>query len=300
MDKKKLLQEIKSYFFIFVGVGMYTFSTSAFLIPHKIVGGGATGLATIIFYLTNQTIPVAVSYLITNGLLLLLGLKILGPKFGIKTVYAIVMSTLLLGIFQPLLADGLVSDVFMSAIIAGIVNGIGVAITITYGGSTGGVDIIALIIAKFRNISPGKVMMYCDGTIITGSLLINFNIEGLMYGFVAMGVVAFTVDFVLAGQKQSAQLFIFTDNHEEVANQITQSFRRGVSIVDCLGWYTKQHKKMLIVVVRKNEALDILKIAKRVDPNAFMTMNTVMGVFGQGFEEVKGMGSEKKPKEIKS
>ena len=110
-----------------------------------------------------------------------------------------------------------------------------------------------------------------------------------MYGYVMMGVVSFTVDFVLTGKKQSAQLFIFTEKYDQVAERITEEVDHGVTVVDCKGWYSGQAKKMLIVVVRKNEAIDVLRIAKQVDPNVFMTMNTVMGVFGKGFEELKGV-----------
>ncbi|MDR0982910.1 MAG: YitT family protein [Culturomica sp.] len=288
LQKETLAEEIKSYLYIFLGIAMYTFSVSAFLVPHKIVGGGATGVATIVYYLTSQAVPIAATYLIINVILLAVGVKLLGPKFGIKTIFGIASSAVLLGFWQPLLpAEALVSDVFMSTIIAGIVNGIGIAIAISYGGSTGGTDIVALIINKYRNITPGKVMLYCDCVIIAGTLLINFDIEGLMYGYVLMGVASITVDFVLSGQKQSAQLFIFTEHYNEVAENITQTFQRGVTVVDCVGWYSGQAKKMLIIVVRKNEALEVLRIAKRVDPNVFMTMNMVMGVFGKGFDDVK-------------
>lgn len=268
---------------------MYTFSASAFQIPHKIVGGGATGIGTVVYYLSGETIPVAITFLLVNVILLGIAIKILGPRFGVKTLYAIGMSSLLLGIMQPLFPVGLVSDVFMSTIIAGILSGVGVSLAITNGGSTGGTDILVLIISKYHNISPGKLIMYCDCIIIASSLLINFDIEGLMYGYVLMGAMAFTVDFVLSGQKQSAQLFLFTDRYKEVAARITESVSRGVTVVDCVGWYTGQAKKMLIIVVRKSEAIEVLKIAKRVDPDVFMTMNTVMGVFGQGFDEVKGV-----------
>ncbi|MDL2231442.1 YitT family protein [Porphyromonadaceae bacterium OttesenSCG-928-L07] len=289
LNKQTLLKEIRAYFYIFFGVAMYTFSASVFLIPHKIVGGGATGLATVLYYLVDEKISVGVLFLLVNAILLAIGFKVLGPRFGIKTIFGILMSSVCLGFWQPMFPEALISDVFMSSVAAGIINGIGVAIAISHGGSTGGTDIIALIINKYRNVSPGKVMMYCDSMIILCTLLINFNIEGLMYGFVVMGLVTFTVDFVLAGQKQSAQLFIFTDRYAEVAEQITSSFNRGVTVVDCVGWYSGQNKKMLIIVVRKSEALDILKIAKKVDSDVFMTMNTVMGVFGKGFEEVKGL-----------
>ena len=268
MYKKSVQEEIKSYLLIAFGMLIYAVAATGFMVPHKIVGGGATGISTIIYYLSNETVPVGVSYFLINVILVAIGLKVLGPKFGIKTVYAIK---------------------FMATVVASMLYGLGIAIALAQGGSSGGTDIIAMVIAKYRNVSPGKMLMYCDCGIIACSLFINCNIEALMYGFVVMGIVSFTVDFVLTGKKQSAQLFIFTDKYEEVANCIAIESNHGVSVVDCTGWYSRQTKKMLIVVVRKNEAIDVLRVAKRIDPNVFMTMNTVMGVFGKGFDEVKGV-----------
>ena len=281
--------EVKSYLLISFGMLIYAVAATGFLVPHKIVGGGATGLSTIIYYLSGETVPVGVGYFLINIILVAIGLKVLGPKFGIKTIFAIIVGSVFLGILQPFFHDALVSDKFMSTIIAGMMTGIGIGIALAQGGSTGGTDIVAMVVTKYKNVSPGKMIMYCDCCIIACSLLINCNIEGLMYGYVMMAVVSFTVDFVLTGKKQSAQLFIFTDKYEELADRITQEVNHGVSVVDCEGWYSKQTKKMLIVAVRKNEAIDVLRIAKQVDPKVFMTMNTVMGVFGQGFEDVKGV-----------
>lgn len=289
MQVKNLRQELRSYLLIAFGMLIYAVAATGFLVPHRIVGGGATGMSTIIYYLSGETIPVGVGYFLINIVLVGIGLKVLGPKFGIKTVFAIIVGSVFLSILQPLIPEAFVSDKFMSSIIAGMLTGIGIALALAEGGSTGGTDIVAMIITKYKNVSPGKMIMYCDCGIIASSLLINFNIEGLMYGYVMMGVVSFTVDFVLTGKKQSAQLFIFTEKYDQVAERITQEVNHGVSVVDCKGWYSGQTKKMLIVVVRKNEAIDVLRIAKQVDPNVFMTMNTVMGVFGKGFEEVKGV-----------
>lgn len=293
MHLKKLSGEVKAYVLIACGMIIYAIAATGFLIPHKIVGGGATGLGTIIYYLSGETVPVGVSYLLINVVLLAFAIRFLGPKFGIKTVFAIAVGSIFLSVLQPLFPEALVSDKFMSAIIAGMLTGVGIAMALSQGGSTGGTDIVAMIVTQFRNVSPGKMIMYSDCGIIASSLLINFNIEGLMYGYVMMGVVSFTVDFVLTGKKQSAQLFIFTEKYDEVADRITREVNRGVTVVDCHGWYTGQAKKMLVIVVRKNEALDVLRIAKQVDPNVFMTMNTVMGVFGNGFEEVKGVKGKK-------
>lgn len=289
MHTKSVREEVKSYLLIAFGMLIYAIAATGFLVPHKIVGGGATGMSTIIYYLSGETVPVGVGYFLLNIVLVGIALKVLGPRFGIKTVYAIIVGSVFLSILQPLIPTAFVSDKFMSAIIAGMLTGIGIAIALSQGGSTGGTDIVAMIVTKYRNVSPGKMIMYSDCGIIACSLIINCNIEGLMYGYVVMGVVSFTVDFVLTGKKQCAQLFIFTEKYDLVAERITSEVNHGVSVVDCKGWYSGQAKKMLIVVVRKNEAIDVLKIAKQVDPNVFMTMNTVMGVFGQGFEEVKGV-----------
>ena len=289
MQVKKIQQEIKSYVLIGLGIILYSICSLSFLVPHKIVGGGVTGLSTIIYYLSNGTLPVGITFGVINVLLVAIALKILGPKFGVKTIFAIIIGSIAMSILQPLIPEALVSDKFMSTVMAGILTGVGISIALAEGGSTGGTDIVAMLITKYKNVSPGKMLMYCDSLIILSSLVINFNIEGLMYGFVTMGVVSFTIDFVLTGKKQSAQLFLFTNKYEEVAERITKEINHGVSVVDCVGWYSKQSKKMLIVVVRKNEAIDVLRLAKQVDSNAFMTMNTVMGVFGRGFDEVKGV-----------
>lgn len=286
---QKILSEIRSYSMIALGMCMYAFSATAFQIPNRIVGGGATGIGTIIYYLTDGMVPVGVAFFLINIILVVIALKVLGPKFGVKTIFAICVGSLLLSIMQPLFPEALVQDKFMCSIIAGMLTGTGIGIALSNGGSTGGTDIVAMIVTKYKNISTGKMIMYCDCIIIASSLLINFNIEGLMYGYAMMGVVSFTVDFVLTGKKQSAQLFIFTEKYDKVAEKITEAYVRGVTVVDCHGWYSGQAKKMLIIVVRKNEAIDVLRIARQVDPNVFMTMNTVMGVFGKGFDEVKGV-----------
>lgn len=299
MQTKNFKREIRSYLLIAFGMLIYAVAALGFLVPHKIVGGGATGMSTIIYYLSNETVPVGVGYFLINILLVGIALKVLGPRFGIKTIFAIIIGSAFLSILQPLFQvyfpDGIIDDKFMSAIIAGMLTGIGIAMALSEGGSTGGTDIVAMIVTKYRNVSPGKMIMYSDCGIIACSLLINMDagyqraIQGVMYGYVMMGVVSYAVDFILTGKKQSAQLIIFTDKYEEVAERITREVNHAVSVVDCKGWYTGQSKKMLIIIVRKNEAVDVLRIAKQVDSNVFMTMNTVMGVFGKGFDEVKGI-----------
>ena len=294
MKNKNLLKEIKPYLIITFGMLIYSFAATGFLVPHKIVGGGATGISTVLFYLFG--IPVGVGYALVNIILLVIAMKILGPKFGIKTIFAIAVGSIFLGIMQPLMpVDGILPDEkFMSTIIAAMLTGLGLGIAISVGGSTGGTDIIAMLVTKYHNVSPGKILMFCDFCVIAMTLLIYDHIDreavgGLIYGYVMMGIVSFTVDYVLTGKTQSAQLFIFTDKFDEVARELTNQVHRGVTLIDAKGWYSGQDKKIILIVARKHEASDVLRIAKQVDPNVFMTMAPVMGVFGKGFDEVKGV-----------
>ena len=294
MKNKNLLKEIKPYLIITFGMLIYSFAATGFLVPHKIVGGGATGISTVLFYLFG--IPVGVGYALVNIILLVIAMKILGPKFGIKTIFAIAVGSIFLGIMQPLMpVDGILPDEkFMSTIIAAMLTGLGIGIAISVGGSTGGTDIIAMLVTKYHNVSPGKILMFCDFCVIAMTLLIYDHIDreavgGLIYGYVMMGIVSFTVDYLLTGKTQSAQLFIFTDKFDEVARELTNQVHRGVTLIDAKGWYSGQDKKIILIVARKHEASDVLRIAKQVDPNVFMTMAPVMGVFGKGFDEVKGV-----------
>ena len=261
---------MKPYLIISFGMLIYAFAATGFLVPHKIVGGGATGIATVLFYLFK--IPVGIGYFLVNILLLIIAMKVLGPKFGIKTIFAIIVGSVFLGIMQPLMpVDGILPDEkFMSTIIAAMLTGIGIGVSLSVGGSTGGTDIIAMTLLIYDHVDREAF-------------------GGLIYGYVMMGIVSFTVDYVLTGKTQSAQLFIFTDKYDEVARELTNQVHRGVTLIDAKGWYTGQDKKIILIVARKHEASDVLRIAKQIDPDVFMTMAPVMGVFGKGFEEVKGV-----------
>ena len=177
----------------------------------------------------------------------------------------------------------------------GALCGAGIGISLVNGGSTAGTDIVAMIINKYRNISPGKIIMYIDVFIIGCSYFIGEDtaidptakIATIIYGYVVMGVNSYTIDLVFTGQMQSVQFLIFSQKYEDVANSITRDLRRGVTVVDCQGWYTGEARKMLIVVARKSEMQNIMRVTKMADPDAFLTMNTVMGVYGRGFDTLK-------------
>jgi uncharacterized membrane-anchored protein YitT (DUF2179 family) len=277
---------IKTYSIITFGLFLHALGWTAFLIPGQIVGGGISGLAASIFYATG--IPAGYPYLAINAVLILLAIRLLGVSFGIKTVYSVVMISFFLTIQQKFITQPIITEGFMTTVLGGLLGGAGIGIVFSQGGSTGGTDIIAMIITKYRNISPGKVILYCDIIIISSSYFLFKSMEKMVYGFVAMGVVSYTIDLILNGSKQSIQLMIFSKNHEKIAEDITHKIRRGVTVLDGEGWYTKEPTKVIITVVRKHEAPDVHRIVKEWDPDAFISQGAVMGVYGKGFEQIRG------------
>jgi uncharacterized membrane-anchored protein YitT (DUF2179 family) len=258
---------------------------TAFLIPAKITGGGITGVSTLIFYASG--FPLGISYLIINSILILFAIKILGRDFGVKTVFSVIVMSALFSVLQQYITKPIVNDTFLSTVLGGILGGAGIGIVFSQGGSTGGTDIVAMIINKYRNISPGRIILYIDVFIIASSYLIFQSIEKIVYGYVAMGITSYTIDLLFTGSKQSVQIFIFSKKYNEIAERIGKEVQRGVTIIDGKGWYTGEQTKILLVMVKKPEASQIFRIIKEMDKDAFMSVNNVMGVYGKGFETIR-------------
>lgn len=282
---KKIGTLVKTHVVITFGLMLYALAWSAFLIPFKITGGGISGLAALFYYATK--FPIGISFLILNVILIGIAVKILGRNFGLKTSYAVIALSFFLQLFQVLITKPIVSDQFMASIIGGILAGLGIGIVFTQGGSTGGTDIIAMIVNKYKHISLGRVILYCDVIIISSSYLLFHSLEVLVYGFVTLAVTSYIIDFVLSGANQSYQIFIFSRNYENIASRIASELNRGVTLIDGEGWYSKKPTKVLMILVRKNESTYLLRIIKQEDPNAFVSMGSVMGVFGKGFDNIK-------------
>jgi len=282
----KITRLIREYAIITVGLLMYVVSINQFILPAKIVGGGVSGIGALVYYASAGLIEVSTTYLIINVVLVIIAFGVLGHNFGFKTIYGILGITLLLRVI-PIPDVPHVSNTLMGGIIAGMLAGSGMGIVFTQGGSSGGTDIVAMIITKYRNMSVGRVFLYCDFIIIGLSYLLYHSIEMVAYGYVLMGVSSYCVDLVLSGNKQSVQIFIFSHHYEAIANRITSELRRGVTMLNATGWYTKQDKKLLMILARKNEANNIYRIVKEEDSNAFISVANIMGVFGQGFDRIK-------------
>lgn len=285
--KRKVWSEVKSYTVITFSLFLYAIGIAAFLIPAEVVNGGVSGIGTLIFFASEGQIPVAYPYFIINAFLILFAIKVLGPSFGVKSVFAIFVTALFLYLIQLFVTEPLVEEKFMGTIIGAIFAGTGVGLAISQGGSTGGSDIIAMLINKYRNISPGRIILYFDILVVGASYFIFDNITPIIYGFAAMGVTAYFIDFVITGRKQSVQFFIFTEKHDDVAERISAEIGRGVSLIDTYGWYSQKEKKAVFVLTKKTEARHIFRIVKQTDPHAFISMNVVNGVYGKGFEEIR-------------
>lgn len=281
----KLSAAIKDYVIITFGLLIFAMGWVLFLIPAEITGGGISGVAAVVYFATK--IPVSITFLAINVLLVLVAIKILGANFGVKTIYSIAVLTVFFAVFQNVLKNPLVDDTFLSAVLGGMLGGIGLGVVFSRGGSTGGTDIFAMIINKYRNISPGRIILYCDVIIIASSYFVFQSPAKLVYGYVSMWVVSYTLDSFLSGANRSAQMFIFSKKYEEIANFINNEAIRGVTILDGMGWFTKEDTKVIMSVVRKRETSAIFRKIKEIDPEAFISMGSVMGVYGQGFEKLK-------------
>jgi len=211
----------------------------------------------------------------------------MGTSFGVRTVFGVVGLSFFLGLFQTFIHQPLVQDGFMATVVGGMLSGAGVGITFSQGSSTGGTDIVALIINKYYRTSPGRASMYCDIVVISLSFLIFHSIEKMVYGYVMMAVSSYVIDLMITGTQQSYQILIITQKHDEVADQIQEQVKRGVTVLNGQGWYTKGEVKILLVLCKKDEASAIFRIVKLVDPKAFLSFGSVMGVYGHGFERIK-------------
>jgi uncharacterized membrane-anchored protein YitT (DUF2179 family) len=285
-SKKPNIQTvIKDYVIMLMGLTLYVLSWTLFLVPAKITGGGISGLAAVIFYSTK--IPIGLTFFAINVFLVAAAIKVLGASFGIKTIFSMVVLSLLFAIPQDLFPGAIIEDNFLSAVLGGMMAGVGIGLVFSRGGSTGGTDIIAMIINKYRNISPGRIIMYCDVIIIGSSYFLVHSLDKMVYGFVSMAVVSYTLDSFLSGSNASAQIFIFSPKYEEIADFINNESRRGVTVLNGTGWYTQQDVKVLMTVVRKKETSMLFRKIKEIDPDAFISMASVMGVYGQGFDKIK-------------
>ncbi len=284
-----IFKTIKSYVLMTIGLLIFVFSWTAFLIPHQIAGGGVSGLASVLYYAT--AVPVSYYYVAINVVLLVIGVIIMGKGFGFKTIYCITVAALMFE-FLPLIPW--VSDIpekLINALIGGTMSGIGIAIIFLQGGSTGGTDIIAIIISKYRETSPGRVFLFCDLVIIGSVILLpGKQLQDVIYGYIEMVSFSYVIDMILTGNKQSVQILVFSSQFEKIADRVSTELGRGVTALQSMGWYSKADSKVLVIIARKSQLPQISKVIKETDHKAFISVTSAMSVYGEGFDQIKSGG----------
>lgn len=300
----------REYFIMTIGILFYTFAWIACILPAHGTGGGATGLALVlcaaIKNMADYNIGIGTMAFAVNGILLLFSGFIIGWKFGIKTIFCIILMPISLNYFQAELpraqawleASGVIAQNSLSifgnleplllVIMGGMLSGVGIYMCLRQGGSTGGTDIVALLINKHHPINYGRVVMVTDTLIICSSLLVGNGPETVIYGFLVTAVFGLSTDALLSGNQQSNQLLIISHEHDRIAQEITQQAHRGVTMLDGMGWYSKESSQVVMVICRKRETGSILKIVKNIDPGAFISVASVTGVYGKGFGIIDG------------
>ena len=286
LSRQVLLRETRDYLMIALGMILYGIGWTVFLLPNDITTGGVPGIASIVFWATG--FPVQYTYFLINAVLLMLALKILGFKFSIKTIFAVFTLTFFLSLIQELTAGMhlLQDQPFMACVLGASFCGSGIGIAFSSHGSTGGTDIIAAIINKYRDITLGRVMMICDMIIITSSYFVLKDWEKVVYGFVTLYVCSFVLDQIVNSARQSVQFFIISKKYQEIGKEIN-ALHRGVTVIDATGLYTGQEQKMMFVLAKKRQSTTIFRIINDIDPTAFVSQSAVIGVYGEGFDHFK-------------
>ena len=319
--QKTLFTHIKEWLLVTLGILIYVLSWSVFLIPNNLIGGGVSGISSMIQYATGGVIQMGYSYFVLNAILVAAAVVILGMGFGAKTIYAIILASVALRFLPGMVPATIIKTLaidngkLLSVLMGGLLAGIGIGMSISNGGSTGGTDIIALIYTKYHNVSPGKVILVLDFIIIGSSLFIpSFvteldaagmpvldaagnpvtfkmpfaeKITTVLYGLILVTVNSYVLDMYISGSQQSVQLFILSKEYEKIADAITREMHRGVTVLDGKGWYTKQDTKVLMVLTRKTDLNLMLRYIKQLDSNAFLSVSSVNGVYGKGFDTIK-------------
>lgn len=286
IQAKTILKEVNNFFFIILGLALFVFGWSAFLTPFEVTGGGVPGIGSIVFFANNH-IPIGVTTFVINIILVAIAWRILGTRFCINTVICTVILSVFFWIGQIVFTRPLVDDTFMSVIIGSVLAAIGVGIILNRGGNTGGVDIIALIVGKYRNISYGQVTLYVNLLIVGSSYFIVHDIGLLVYSFVVLFVYIVVSDIVIDGHRQTYQFMVFSEENDAIANRVNKELHRGATFLKAYGSYNRQEQNVLLIVAHRTDKARVSRIIKEVDSEAFVTVSKTASVFGKNFDKIK-------------
>lgn len=305
MKTNKFLSVLWDYFLMTVGSLIFCMAWTSIIIPTGLASGGLTGLCTIIQYATGGAIPIGWTYPIINIGLLIIGFLTLGRAFGIKTIYVIILTSVLFEVlpkFPMLECHEFVDDKLIGALVGAALESVGLGLVLLRGGSSGGTDIVAMMINKYWPVSPGRVYLFTDIFIIASMLFVpDKGIIDVVYAYVIMLGFSFGIDFVLLGNKSSVQILVISSKYQEIADHMIHEVHRGVTALQSVGWYSQKESKVLLIVSRKQQMNEVIREVKSIDSKAFISVSTAMSVYGEGFEEVKtGMNFKKKQSTVKT
>jgi len=286
ISRSDVSKELRDYVMITIAMLSYAIGWGIFLLPNNITTGGVAGVSSIFYWATG--VPVQVSYSVINGILLVVAFHVLGWRFCVKTVYAVTVLTVSIAMVTAHYDAHLLADQpFMAAIIGSVFCGCGVGLGLSNNGSTGGTDIIAAIVNKYRDVSLGRVILVCDVIIISCSYFVLHDWEKVIYGYVVLYVTAFCIDQVVESARRSVQFFIISDKYREIGQRINREPHRGCTVVDAQGFYSGKQVKMLFVLAKRRQSNLIFRIINDIDPHAFVSQSAVIGVYGEGFDHFK-------------
>jgi uncharacterized membrane-anchored protein YitT (DUF2179 family) len=285
LTARKVFEEVKSYFFIFLGLALFTFGWSAFLTPYEVSGGGVAGAASILYFATK--FPIGITTFALNAILIAIAWKVLGTRFCVNSLICTVVMSGFFALFQPMFPEPIVDDMFMSVIIGSALAACGIGMTINWGGNTGGIDIIALMIGKYRNISYGRVSLFANIVIVGSSYFVLHDMQKLVYSFVVLIVSIIVSDLVIDGYRQTYQFMVFSQKNHEIAQNINTKLKRGATFLKGYGSYNQQESDVLLIVAHRTDKGDITRIIKEIDPTAFITISKTASVFGKNFDNIK-------------
>lgn len=286
---KSLKSNAKDMFFITFGIFLYAVGYCAYTLPEKLVMGGVAGASALIYYATN--IPAGTSVLALNILMLVIAMSALTKQFFWRTIVGVGILSFMISVLQPFFATFPImtpgEDKFMHVLIAGVLCGAGLGIVFSHNGSTGGTDILTMLLNKYFRLSFGRAMQFVDCIIISSSYILFHSMETIIYGIVFTITATVTCDYIVNGTRQTVQFLIISKKHKEIADVINHRVHRGVTVIDGKGWYSQNDVKMLIVLTRKYESQDVFNLINEIDPDALVSQTFCHGVFGEGFDKIK-------------
>jgi len=303
------MNNARDYVMILIGLALYAIGFCAFILPYHIVIGGMAGLGTLVYFATGGLIPVAVTMYGVNIMLLIAGGRMLGKAFTLRTIFGATGLSLFIGLIEAYFMSRppLIQDPAMSIVLGGILLGLGIGTIYIHNGTSGGSDIVAAMVAKVSNVSVGRTLMLVDMSIVALTFFLPFEgtmeervqstVPRIIYGWVIIFIYSYITDMLINTNRQAKQFIIFSSKWKEIADKINRDAHRGVTVMEGMGWYSKQEVKMLMVWCRKIESVTIFRIVKSVDDEAFITQTNVNGVYGKGFDQMKVKMKKKKGEE---